>query len=93
MVQLDLDPVEHRYLLAGAADATVAVYDTCATQLLEGATEKCPAVLSIARSHSNSHKYSITSVVWYPIDSGLFATGSLDTDVKVCYCTFISWVM
>ncbi|KAK9822022.1 hypothetical protein WJX74_001472 [Apatococcus lobatus] len=48
-----------------------------------------------ARNNSSSHKYSITSVAWYPIDSGLFATGSLDNDVKVwdtniaqAVCTF-----
>lgn len=80
--QLGLDPVENRYLLAGAADATVAVYDTCATHLEAGTTESCPAVLKIARNNSSSHKFSITSVAWYPIDSGLFATGSLDNDVK-----------
>ncbi len=83
VVQLSLDPVENRYLLAGAADATVAVYDTCATQLDAGHTESCRSVLKVARNNNHCHKYSITSVAWYPIDSGLFVTGSLDNDVKV----------
>lgn len=83
VVQLSLDPVEHRYLLAGAADATAAVYDICATQIEATGTESCAPVLKIARNNSHCHKYSITSVAWYPIDSGLFITGSLDNEVKV----------
>lgn len=29
------------------------------------------------------HKYSVTSVTWYPFDTGMFVTSSYDTTIKV----------
>ena len=65
-VQLDLDAIEGRYLLAGAADATVAAYDVCATSLDTGCTERCLPVFKVARNNRDCHKYSIASLAWYP---------------------------
>ena len=41
------------------------------------------AVLRIAKDRLDCHRYSVTSVAWYPVDTGLFVTGSFDEEVKV----------
>ena len=49
---------------------------------LEGSSEHV-AAFKIDRSNAESHKYTITSVCWYPIDTGMFVTGSFDQEIKV----------
>lgn len=109
---LDLDAVEQRYLLAGAGDASIAVYDTqqpspeaeAAAQaaardaagaeaaLAGGAralrasaqagvaaanaehTEHA-ALLSIGKAAPGAHRFSVSAVAWYPVDTGLFVSG------------------
>ena len=41
------------------------------------------SVLKITSANSDCHQYSVSSVAWYPIDTGLFVTGSFDHQVKV----------
>ena len=111
---MDLDAGEQRYLLAGAADASIAVYDTQqpspseAQQQQEQAREAAgtvaaltanapylrdsaqvaaargntehtehAAVLSITKQSPLAHKFSVSAVAWYPVDSGLFVSGEL----------------
>ncbi len=82
---LDLDHVEHRYLLAGAADASIAVYDMQQTPAGVcdpdgdgsggGGGNELQAVLHITKQSPGGHRYSVSSVAWYPVDTGLFVTG------------------
>jgi hypothetical protein len=115
---MDLDSVEHRYLLTAASDASIAAYDTWQpgasavgeTAEEDGNTDVAaagaaaaagggpggdslrrgggggggersapgahPALFSIGRrSTQDAHRYSVTSVVWYPVDGGLFISG------------------
>lgn len=83
--------MEQRYLLAGASDASVAVYDTQqqAQQQADsedgggvggsgsgsGAGTELSAVLQITRQAPGAHRFSVSSVLWYPVDTGLFVTG------------------
>eukprot|EP00877_Chromochloris_zofingiensis_P002134 jgi/Chrzof1/11921/Cz06g14210.t1 len=82
---LDLDTSEQRYLLAGAADTTVEVFDMQETAA--GSGYESVAVKPVAsikrRRHPSAHQSLVTSVTWYPVDNGLFVTGSYDKDVKV----------
>ncbi|PRW58966.1 DNA excision repair ERCC-8-like isoform B [Chlorella sorokiniana] len=117
---MDLDAGEQRYLLAGAADASIAVYDTqqpspaAAQQQQEQAREAAStaaaltsnavylrdsaqvaaargnakhtehaAVLTITKQSPQAHKFSVSAVAWYPVDSGLFVSGGYDNEVKV----------
>lgn len=110
---LDLDAGEQRYLLAGAADASIAVYDTqqpsppAAQQEQEQAREAAgaaaalssnapflrdsaqaaaargtaehtehAALFSITKQSPQAHKFSVSAVAWYPVDSGLFVSGA-----------------
>lgn len=76
---------EGRYLLSGASDGSVAVYDVQhATDYVGGgliAKHKCLFVID--KQHEHGHKYAISSALWYPVDTGLFITGSFDHFIKV----------
>lgn len=48
----------------------------------EGCSEH-KALFKVERSNPDSHKFSVTSAVWYPIDTGMFVSGSFDQEVKV----------
>lgn len=87
---LDLDSVEQRWLLAGTADATVAVYDTQAAHSTEaGSTSSSPQYAALEpaavvdRRRPSAHKFLVTCVAWYPVDTGLFVSGSFDEEVKL----------
>lgn len=76
---------EGRYLLAGASDATVAVYDIQRATNYEGRglIAKHKSLFVINKQHEHGHKFSVSSAIWYPIDTGLFVTGSYDHHVNV----------
>lgn len=84
---LDLERADNRYLLAGSADCSVAVYDVAQPSGANGQPNSRSgdygSVLKITSANSDCHQYSVSSVAWYPIDTGLFVTGSFDHQVKV----------
>lgn len=82
-IQVDL--TEGRYLLSGASDASVAIYDIQqASDYGEcGLIAKHGSLLFVDKQHEHGHKFAISSAIWYPIDTGLFITGSFDHDIKV----------
>jgi DNA excision repair protein ERCC-8 len=42
-------------------------------------------VFKVERRSPEAHRYSVSCVAWYPVDTGLFVTGSFDQDVKVAF--------
>lgn len=76
---------EGRYLLSSASDASVAVYDIQrATDYDEsGLIAKHKHICLVDKQHEQGHKYAISTAIWYPIDTGLFITGSYDHYVNV----------
>ncbi|KAI6687955.1 hypothetical protein NL676_024783 [Syzygium grande] len=82
---LQVDLTEGRYLLSGASDASAAVYDVQQPQKLEGGglIAKHKPIFVVDKQHEHRHKYAISSAIWYPIDTGLFVTGSYDHYIKV----------
>ncbi|XP_021889609.1 DNA excision repair protein ERCC-8 isoform X2 [Carica papaya] len=82
---LQVDLTEGRYLLSGASDSSAAVYDVQRATDYEGggliAKHKC--IFSVDKQHEHGHKYAVSSAIWYPIDTGLFITGSYDHYIKV----------
>lgn len=76
---------EGRYLLSAASDASAGVYDIqCATNYEGGGLiAKHKPIFLVDKQHVNGHKYAITSAIWYPIDTGLFITGSYDHHINV----------
>ncbi|KAI9200459.1 hypothetical protein LWI28_008321 [Acer negundo] len=82
---LQVDLTEGRYLLSGASDASVAVYDVQRATDYEGGglIAKHKSIVVVDKQHEQGHKYAVSSAIWYPIDTGLFITGSYDHYVKV----------
>ncbi|KAL6504586.1 WD repeat-containing protein ATCSA-1 [Orobanche hederae] len=82
---LQVDLTEGRYLLAGSSDATVAVYDIQRPTYYEGRglIAKHHSLFVVNKQHEHGHKFAISSAIWYPIDTGLFVTGSYDHHINV----------
>lgn len=72
-------------MLSGASDASAAVFDVQRPTDYEGggviAKHKC--IFSVDKQHEGGHRYAISSAIWYPIDTGLFITGSYDHHINV----------
>ena len=95
---LELDETERRYLLAGTVDAIVAVYDTehpTKTDPATGHTTHEPLIRVAKGTTTNGgagqagtganhgHLFSVSCAAWYPVDTGMFFTGSFDQTVAV----------
>ncbi|KAF9600686.1 hypothetical protein IFM89_011357 [Coptis chinensis] len=82
---LQVDLTDGRYLLAGASDGSAAVYDIQCAARYEGGglVAKHESIFVVDKQHEQGHKYAVSSAVWYPIDTGLFVTGSFDHYVNV----------
>lgn len=82
---LQVDLTEGRYLLSGASDASVAVYDVQRATDYEagGLIAKHKSIFVVDKQHDCGHKYAISSAIWYPVDTGLFITGSYDHHINV----------
>ncbi|XP_042405936.1 WD repeat-containing protein ATCSA-1 isoform X1 [Zingiber officinale] len=81
---LQVDLTEGRYLLSGASDGSAAIYDIQqATEYEKGLIAKHKSLFVVDKQHGYGHKFAISTVIWYPVDTGLFVTGSFDHYVKV----------
>lgn len=91
IVWLDLDRVEQRFLLSGCLNGGVAAYDILlpsysAPEELRGKTlpvQVHSPVFQVGGRQTEGHRARVTSVLWYPVDSGLFITSSLDKTLRV----------
>ncbi|MQL76816.1 hypothetical protein Taro_009216, partial [Colocasia esculenta] len=82
---LQVDLTECRFLLSGASDGSAAVYDIQHPTDHEGGgrVEKHRCLFVVDKQHGHGHKFAVSSVAWYPVDTGLFITGSFDHHIKV----------
>lgn len=82
---LQVDLTEGRYLLSGATDASAAVYDIQRPSIYDGTglVAKHKHIFVIDKQHEHGHKYAISTAIWYPVDTGLFMTGSYDGYINV----------
>ncbi|XP_072043883.1 DNA excision repair protein ERCC-8-like [Amphiura filiformis] len=78
---LDIDPTEGRYLLSGGADGVMCVYDTECKPYTKEFT--CQTICTVGRSNRNVHKKSVETVQWYPHDTGMFTSSSMDMKLKI----------
>lgn len=72
-------------MLSGASDASAAVYDVQRATDYEagGLIAKHKCIFVVDKQHESGHKYAISSAIWYPVDTGLFITGSYDHHINV----------
>lgn len=82
---LQVDLTDGRYLLSGASDGSAAVYDVQCAARYEGGglVAKHESIFVVDKQHEQGHRYAVSSAIWYPIDTGLFITGSYDHFVNV----------
>lgn len=82
---LQIDLTEGRYLLSGASDGSAAVYDIQQATDNDGAglVAKHKSLFVVDKRLEYGHQYAVSSVLWYPVDTGLFVTGSFDHYIKV----------
>ncbi|KAI8877772.1 excision repair cross-complementing rodent repair deficiency, complementation group 8-like protein [Backusella circina FSU 941] len=73
---LSIEKLEQRYLLSGGGDGKINLYDLQQEQ--QGPTKALSSTLK-----RDQHEYAVTSVHWYPFDTGMFVTSSLDRTVKL----------
>lgn len=78
---LDIDPVESRYLLSGSSDGSVAVHDL--ENLTGNVRYTCKSVCFAGRGSRHRHKHTVDTVVWYPLDTGMFISSGTDKVLKV----------
>lgn len=80
-----VDLTEGRYLLSGASDGSVAVCDVQrASEFLGGGlVSQHRSIFVVDKQHERGHKYAVSSAIWYPVDTGLFVTGSYDHCINV----------
>ncbi|BFY99251.1 hypothetical protein BsWGS_02291 [Bradybaena similaris] len=85
---LDIDTTEHRYLLSGGSDGSLAVHDLQDLRddehnngLLSSKNYKL--LCSISAGNRNAHKRSIETVQWYPLDTGIFTSSGTDRVLKI----------
>lgn len=41
------------------------------------------SIFVVDKQHERGHKYAVSSAIWYPVDTGLFVTGSYDHCINV----------
>ncbi len=67
--------------MSGSADGTIGIHD------LHNLTGKPKCTLNqvgkLDRHHRSGHKFSIETVQWYPIDTGMFLSSGMDKHLKV----------
>eukprot|EP00736_Rhodelphis_marinus_P003662 Rmarinus@m.21955 len=91
ITRLDIDRSEGRYLLTSGTDAVIGLYDTvagCGSDAVgkQGARlvfQPLGRLQKVKTSSENGHLFCVTSVGWYPSDTGMFYSSSMDKTVKV----------
>ncbi len=81
---LDLDQAEQRYLVAASSDTSITAYDVLVptASQAKGRLEKHEPLFKVDKSWPGGHKYAVSCVVWYPVDTGLLISGGHDNVVK-----------
>lgn len=78
IMHLGLDHLDQEFLLACSGDGVIGVYRESQEESV------CLEVLcSLNKDWPGNHTQAIHSVDWYPIDNGIFVSGSQDRTVKV----------
>lgn len=72
-------------MLSAASDASLAIYDVqrATDYEADGLISKHKCIFAVDKQHDLGHKHVISSAIWYPVDTGLFITGSYDHHINV----------
>lgn len=79
---LSVENVDFRYLLSGGADGSIRVYDLNSKgRIVDGERQSLAPLTAVPQEYG--HKFGVSSIHWWPFDSGLFVSSSFDGTVKV----------
>mmetsp|Transcript_22310 Transcript_22310/g.29179 ORF Transcript_22310/g.29179 Transcript_22310/m.29179 type:complete len:465 (-) Transcript_22310:122-1516(-) len=86
---MDIESIENRYVLTASADRQIALYDM-AENLGQGIQNQPalpgaggPQKMKPVFRRRKASKATVSSIEWYPIDTGLFVTSSMDGFVQI----------
>ncbi|KAM7266480.1 hypothetical protein ACFE04_004377 [Oxalis oulophora] len=86
---LQLDSTESRYLLSAASDASISIFDVQqhypSSSSSSSDIHKHSSLVTIDKQQHqhDAHKFSVSSAIWYPVDTGLFVSASYDHFLKL----------
>jgi DNA excision repair protein ERCC-8 len=81
ITKIDLDVCENRFLLSGAFDTSINIFDL--EQMHSPGKFSFEPIVNIDTDTVGMHKKAISGLCWYPLDSGMFFTCSIDNTVNV----------
>ncbi|KAI9492454.1 DNA excision repair protein ERCC-8 [Zychaea mexicana] len=77
---IKVENIEQRYMLSGGGDGRIHVYDLNTPPNKDGHVQIEP-IASVSRK--NRHNYAVTTVAWFPFDTGMFVSSSSDNTIRV----------
>lgn len=78
---MDVDPVDQRYLLCGSCNGILSIVDL---EMPLPANSALPVEHSVVSSNNRlDHRFLITKCQWYPQDTSMFLSSSMDRTVKL----------
>jgi DNA excision repair protein ERCC-8 len=81
ITKIDLDVCENRFLLSGAFDTSINIFDL--EQMHSPEKFSFEPIVNIDSNTVGMHSKAISGLCWYPLDSGMFFTCSIDNTVNV----------
>lgn len=78
---VDIDTGEGKYLLSSSSNGGIAIHDI--EECFYSDKFQCKAIVTVNRSLKDSHKHSVETVQWYPNDTGMFLSSSVDRTLRV----------
>uniref|UniRef100_H2YC44 Uncharacterized protein n=1 Tax=Ciona savignyi TaxID=51511 RepID=H2YC44_CIOSA len=83
---MDLEKTECRYLICAGSDKKITIYDTwnlAKDDNKDGGIPKIATIGSKPRHTKYMHKCMISTIQWYPLDTGIFVSTSFDGTIKI----------
>ena len=78
---VDIDSGEGKYLLSSSSSGGITIHDI--EECFYSDKFQCKAIATVNRSLKDSHKHSVETVQWYPNDTGMFLSSSVDRTLRV----------
>ena len=78
---VDIDSGEGKYLLSSSSNGGIAIHDI--EECFYSDKFQCKAIGTVNSSLKDSHKHSVETVQWYPNDTGMFLSSSVDRTLRV----------
>nr|CAB3243396.1 CKN1 Cockayne syndrome 1 homolog [Phallusia mammillata] len=87
ITSMEIEPMEYRYLISTGSSKKISIHDTWNLYRKEDLnSHSLPQVACVGSQERHKrymHKNTVNFVQWYPRDTGLFVTSSLDGTIKI----------